>query len=47
MSIDKFLNPDYKPDENTREEIEILHKNGDSLLQISYRYYYHINSQPH
>ena len=28
MSKDKFLNSDFKPDENTRQEIESLHKDG-------------------
>ena len=38
MNIDKFLNPDYKPDENTKEEIEILHKNGDSLSGVQLKF---------
>ena len=32
MDKDKFFNPDYKPDENTRKEIETLHKEGKSLV---------------
>ena len=31
MDKDKFLNPDYKSDENTRNEIENIHKEGISL----------------
>ncbi|MDP7027462.1 MAG: pentapeptide repeat-containing protein [Candidatus Marinimicrobia bacterium] len=34
MSKEKFLNPDYTADENTREEIETLHKDGESLSGI-------------
>ena len=34
MSKDKFLNSDYKPDENTKQEIEVLHKDGESLSGI-------------
>jgi len=38
MSKDKFLNSDYKPDENTRQEIEALHKEGVSLSDIQLKY---------
>ena len=34
MSKEKFLNPDYTPDENTKQEIEILHNDGESLSGI-------------
>jgi len=38
MSKDKFLNPDYKPDENTKQEIENLHKEGISLSGVQLKY---------
>jgi len=38
MSKDKFLNSDYKPDENTKQEIEALHKNGKSLSGVQLQY---------
>ena len=38
MSKEKFLNPDYTPDENTRQEIELLHKDGESLSDIQLKY---------
>ena len=38
MSKDKFLNSDYKPDENTRQEIEALHKDGESLSGVQLQY---------
>ena len=38
MSKDKFLNPDYKPDKNTRQEIENLHKDGESLSGIQLKF---------
>ena len=38
MSKDKFLNSDYKPDENTRQEIEALHKDGESLSDVQLQY---------
>ena len=38
MSKDKFLNSDYKPDENTRQEIESLHKDGESLSDVQLQY---------
>ncbi len=38
MSKDKFLNSDFKPDENTRQEIETLHKDGESLSDIQLKY---------
>ena len=38
MSKDKFLNPDYKPDENTKQEIENLHKEGVSLSGVQLKY---------
>ena len=34
MSKDKFMNPDYKPDKNTCQEIEKLHDEGVSLSGI-------------
>ena len=34
MSKDKFLNSDYKPDKNTKQEIEALHKDGESLSGV-------------
>ena len=38
MSKDKFLNSDYKPDENTRKDIETLHKEGKSLSGIQLQF---------
>ena len=38
MSKEKFLNPDYKPDDNTREEIEKLHKDGESLSGLQLKF---------
>ena len=38
MSIDKFLNPDFTSDDNTREEIEKLHKNGVSLSGVQLKF---------
>ena len=38
MSKDKFLNSDYKADENTRQEIEALHKEGESLSGVQFIY---------
>ena len=38
MSKDKFLNSDYKPDENTKQEIESLHKEGVSLSGVQLQY---------
>ena len=38
MNKDKFLNSDYKPDENTRQEIEALHKDGESLSDVQLQY---------
>ena len=38
MSKDKFLNPDYKPDENTKQEIEALHKDGESLSGVQLKH---------
>ena len=38
MSKDKFLNSDYKPDENTKQEIEVLHKEGVSLSGVQLKY---------
>ena len=38
MSKEKFLNPDYKPDDNTREEIEKLHKDGESLSGVQLKF---------
>ena len=34
----KLQDPDYKPDENTKSEIERLHREGESLsgLQLSF-----------
>ena len=36
--MEKFQDPDYKPDENTKSEIERLHREGESLsgLQLSF-----------
>ena len=38
MSKDPFMNPDYKPDENTLQEIEKLHKDGVSLSGVYLKY---------
>ena len=38
MSKEPFMNPDYKPNENTRNEIEKLHKDGVSLSGINLKY---------
>jgi len=38
MDKDKFLNPDYKPDENTRNEIENLHKEDISLSGVQLQF---------
>ena len=38
MSKEKFLNPHYKPDENTKEEIEKLHKDGESLSGVQLKF---------
>ena len=38
MSKDKFLNSDYKPDENTKQEIEALHKDGESLSGVQLKH---------
>ena len=38
MSKNPFLNPDYKPDDNTRQEIENLHNDGVSLSGIYLKY---------
>ena len=38
MSKNPFLNPDYKPDDNTRQEIEKLHNDGVSLSGIHLKY---------
>lgn len=38
MSIEKFHDPDYKSDENTKKEIEELHSNGESLSQVQLKY---------
>ena len=38
MSKEKFLNPDYTADDNTREEIEKLHKDGESLSGIQLKF---------
>ena len=38
MNKDKFMNPDYKPDKNTRQEIEKLHDEGVSLSGIYLKY---------
>ena len=35
MSIDKFLNLDFTPDESTKAEVEKLHKEGQSLAGIN------------
>jgi len=38
MSIDKFLNPDFTPDESTKAEVENLHKEGQSLAGINLKF---------
>ena len=38
MSIDKFLNPDFTPDESTKSEVENLHKEGHSLAGINLKF---------
>ena len=38
MNKEKFLSPDYKPDKNTREEIENLHKDSQSLSGIKLKF---------
>ena len=38
MNKDKFINPDYKPDENTCMEIENLHKEGKSLSGVQLQF---------
>jgi len=38
MDKDKFLNPNYKPDENTRNEIETLHKEDISLSGVQLQF---------
>ena len=38
MSIDKFLNPDFTPDESTKAEVENLHKEGHSLAGINLKF---------
>ena len=38
MSKNQFLNPDYKPDKNTRQEIEKIHSNGVTLDGINLKY---------
>ena len=38
MSKDQFMNPDYKPDENTCQKIELLHKDGVSLSGVFLKY---------
>ena len=38
MSIEKFRDPNYKSDENTKKEIEELHSNGESLSQVQLKY---------
>ena len=38
MSKNQFMNPDYKPDDNTRQEIEKLHNDGVSLSGIHLKY---------
>ena len=38
MSIDKFLNPDFTPDESTKPEVENLHKEGQSLAGINLKF---------
>tara|TARA_B100000945_G_scaffold106272_1_gene84191 strand:- start:518 stop:1423 length:906 start_codon:yes stop_codon:yes gene_type:complete len=38
MNTEKFRDPDYKSDENTKKEIEELHSNGESLSQVQLKY---------
>ena len=38
MNKEKFLSPDYKPDKNTREEIENLHKDSQSLSGVKLKF---------
>ena len=38
MDKDKFFNPDYKPDEHTRNEIETLHKEDISLSGVQLQF---------
>jgi len=38
MNKDPFMNPDYKPAENTRQEIEKLHNDGISLSGVYLKY---------
>ena len=38
MSKDKFLNSDYKADENTRQDIEALHKEGESVSGVQLKF---------
>ena len=38
MEKEKFFNPDYKPDENTRNEIETLHKEDTSLSSVQLKF---------
>ena len=38
MGIEKFRDPNYKSDENTKKEIEKLHSNGESLSQVQLKY---------
>ncbi len=38
MSKDLFMNPDYKPDENTCQKIEKLHNDGVALNKIHLKY---------
>ena len=38
MSKDPFMNPDYKPDESTQQEIEKLHNDGVSLSGVYLKY---------
>ena len=38
MSKEVFMNPDYKHDENTLQEIEILHNDGVSLAGVYLKY---------
>ena len=38
MNKEKFLNADYKPDDNTKEEIEKLHKEGESLSKVQLKF---------
>ena len=38
MKKDKFLKPDYKPDENTKIEIEEIYKSGESLSGVNLKF---------